>query len=136
MLCDIDHFKLYNDTYGHLAGDEVLKRVAGVISQNLRTGDTAYRYGGEEFLVMLPEQSVGSATVAAERLRRRVEELAIPHEAKAPPGVVTISVGLAAHAPGEGKPLEELLKEADEALYDAKEAGRNRIRSYDEVAGV
>ena len=93
MLCDIDCFKLYNDTYGHLAGDEVLKKVAEVISENLRAGDTAYRYGGEEFLTILPEQTLESAAPAAERLRRSVEDLAITHEARTPPGVVTISVG-------------------------------------------
>ena len=131
MLCDIDFFKPYNDTYGHLAGDEVLKKTAEVIFENLRTGDTAYRYGGEEFLIILPEQSLESATVVAERLRRSVEELAIPHEAKIPAGVVTISVGLAALSPDEKKPAEELLKEADAALYHAKEAGRNAVASYE-----
>jgi two-component system cell cycle response regulator len=129
MLCDVDFFKSYNDTYGHLAGDEVLEKVAGVISENLRPGDMAYRYGGEEFLIVLPAQDLRSATVAAERLRRRVEDLAILHEVRTPPGAVTISVGLAALSPGESKPVEELLKEADDALYGAKEAGRNRAMS-------
>jgi two-component system, cell cycle response regulator len=129
MLCDIDFFKSYNDTYGHLAGDEVLQKVAKVISENLRRGDMAYRYGGEEFLTILPEQTLEFATAVAERLRRRIEGLAIPHEAHRPPGVVTISVGLAALPPGERKPVEKLLKEADDALYGAKEAGRNRVVS-------
>jgi len=129
MLCDIDFFKKYNDTYGHLAGDEVLEKVAGMISENLRRGDMAYRYGGEEFLIILPEQTLEFASSTAERLRHRVEELAIPHEPKRPPGIVTISVGLAALSPGERKPVEELLKEADAALYSAKEAGRNRVVS-------
>jgi two-component system, cell cycle response regulator len=127
MLCDIDHFKLYNDTYGHLAGDEVLERVAEVISGNLRAGDTAYRYGGEEFLTILPEQTLDSATPAAERLRCSVENLAIPHETRTPPGVVTMSVGLVTFSRGEKRSFEELLKEADDALYAAKEAGRNRV---------
>lgn len=131
ILCDIDFFKPYNDTYGHLAGDEVLKKVADVISENLREGDTAYRYGGEEFLIILPEQTLESASVAAERLRRSVEELAIPHDAKTPPGVVTISLGLAILSPGEKKLAEELLKEADTALYRAKEAGRNRVAVHE-----
>jgi two-component system cell cycle response regulator len=129
MLCDIDFFKKYNDTYGHLAGDEVLEKVAGVISGNLRRGDMAYRYGGEEFLILLPEQTLELARAAAERLRHRVEALAIPHEAKTQPGIVTISVGLTALSPGERKPVEELLKEADVALYSAKMAGRNRVMS-------
>jgi PleD family two-component response regulator len=72
MLCDVDSFKAYNDTYGHFAGDEVLERVAKIISENLRAGDTAYRYGGEEFLIILPEQDLKSASVVAERLRRGV----------------------------------------------------------------
>jgi diguanylate cyclase (GGDEF)-like protein len=136
MLCDIDCFKLYNDTYGHLAGDEVLKQVAEVISGNLRAGDTAYRYGGEEFLTILPEQTLESATPAAERLRRSVEGLAITHETRTPPGVVTISVGLATFSRGEKRSFEELLKEADDALYAAKEAGRNRIMAHDTTASA
>jgi two-component system, cell cycle response regulator len=136
MLCDIDCFKLYNDTYGHLAGDEVLKQVAEVISGNLRAGDTAYRYGGEEFLTILPEQTLASATPAAERLRRSVEGLAITHETRTPPGVVTISVGLATFSRGEKRSFEELLKEADDALYAAKEAGRNRIMVHDTTASA
>ena len=127
ILCDIDCFKPYNDTYGHLAGDEVLKQVAEVISGNLRGGDTAYRYGGEEFLTILPEQTLESAAPAAERLRRSVEGLAITHETRTPPGVVTISVGLATISRGEKRSFEELLKEADDALYAAKEAGRNQV---------
>jgi two-component system, cell cycle response regulator len=130
MLCDVDFFKAYNDTYGHLAGDEVLKRVADVISGNLRGGDMAYRYGGEEFLIILPEQSLGSAVSIADRLRRAVEDLGIPHE-KNPPGVVTISLGVATLPAEEPKSTDDLLKEADEALYRAKESGRNRVISYE-----
>jgi len=127
VLCDIDFFKSYNDTYGHLAGDEVLKRVAKVVSENLRRGDAAYRYGGEELLIVLPEQSLQSASIVAERLRHSVEELAILHETKGPPHMVTISLGLAAVSPGEKKSFEDLLREADDALYGAKEAGRNQV---------
>jgi two-component system, cell cycle response regulator len=130
MLCDVDYFKLYNDTYGHFAGDEVLVRVANVIAKNLRVGDTAYRYGGEEFLVILPEQDLESARVVAERLRRSVEDLAIVHKPRTPPGPVTVSVGLAALKPEEKKTVEDLLKEADEALYLAKEGGKNRVSLY------
>jgi two-component system cell cycle response regulator len=130
VLCDIDFFKPYNDTYGHLAGDEVLKKVAKVISENLRRGDQAYRYGGEEFLILLPEQTLESAKLVAERLRRSVEDLMLPHEAKTPPGVLTISLGLAVLSAYEKKRVEELLKEADDALYRAKEAGRNKVVLY------
>ena len=132
ILCDIDFFKAYNDHYGHLAGDAVLEKVAGVISENLRSGDTAYRYGGEEFLVILPGQSLESASVVAERLRRSVEDLAIPHEGKTSPGLLTISVGMASLPPGGSKDAETLLKEADTALYNAKAAGKNRVAFYGE----
>jgi two-component system, cell cycle response regulator len=130
MLCDVDFFKAHNDTYGHLAGDEVLKRVADVISEHLRGGDIAYRYGGEEFLIVLPEQSLESGVSIADRLRRAVEDLGISHE-KNPPGVVTISLGVAALSAGEPKSADDLLKEADEALYRAKESGRNCVVSYE-----
>lgn len=131
MLCDIDFFKPYNDTYGHQAGDEVLKKVARMISENLRAGDAAYRYGGEEFLIILPGQSLQSAGIVGERLRRNIEDLDLTHEAKTPPGVVTISIGLAVLPPGGGKNVETLLKEADTALYEAKRAGRNRLAVYE-----
>ena len=127
VLCDIDHFKAYNDHYGHLAGDDALRRVAEAISSGLRGGDAAYRYGGEEFLMVLPEQDVEAAVAIADRLRRAVEDLGIPHEANAPAGVVTISAGVAVLA-GAGD-ADDLLKEADAALYEAKEAGRNTVRT-------
>ncbi len=128
MLCDIDFFKAYNDSYGHIAGDEVLKKTAGAIAGNLRKGDSAYRYGGEEFLVILPEQSVRSAAAAAERLRRNVEGMRMPHASRERPEIITISIGLAELRPGDEKSAEDLLKEADEALYEAKEDGRNRVK--------
>ncbi|HET7480960.1 MAG TPA: diguanylate cyclase [Rubrobacteraceae bacterium] len=134
VLCDVDHFKLYNDTYGHLAGDEVLKAVAGVMEKTVRKGDTVYRYGGEEFLAILPEQPLESAAQAAERLRREVEDLKLPHEARDAPNVVTISLGLAILEPGEKKSAEKLLKQADDALYQAKKTGRNRMAVYEETA--
>jgi two-component system cell cycle response regulator len=129
VLCDVDYFKLYNDRYGHLAGDEVLQKVASTVIKELRSGDTAYRYGGEEVLIILPEQSLESAAAIADRLRRAVENLRIPHEAKNPPGVVTISAGVAALPAGGAKSADDLLKEADEALYRAKQSGRNRVAS-------
>jgi two-component system, cell cycle response regulator len=130
VMCDIDYFKLYNDHYGHLKGDEVLRSVAGTISRSSRTGDLAYRYGGEEFLVILPEQTLDNAGLVADRIRSEVEKLAIPHTAKDPPGIVTISAGVASLAAGERKDVEVLLQEADSALYRAKEAGRNRVETY------
>jgi two-component system cell cycle response regulator len=131
VLCDVDYFKLYNDRYGHLAGDEVLQKVANTIIDQCRRGDTAYRYGGEEFLIVLPEQSLESATAIADRLRLAVEDLRIPHEAKDPPGIVTISAGVATLSAGANKSADDLLGEADTALYRAKQSGRNRVASYD-----
>jgi two-component system, cell cycle response regulator len=130
VLCDVDFFKSYNDHYGHLAGDVVLQKVAQTIADYGRSGDTVYRYGGEEFLVILPEQDLEVATSIANRLRRAVEDLRIPHEAKGPPGVVTISAGVATLSAKDPKSADDLLKEADAALYAAKEAGRNRVEAY------
>lgn len=130
VLCDVDSFKKYNDHYGHLKGDEVLQKVADVVLENSRTGDTAYRYGGEEFLVMLPEQTLETARIAAERLRRSVEALELPNEAVGPDAVVTVSCGLAGLAPGGAKTVERLLKEADDALYEAKRRGKNNVAVY------
>ena len=124
-LCDVDFFKAYNDRYGHLAGDDVLRRVAAALSSGLRTGDTAYRFGGEEFLLVLPEQDAEAATAITERLRQAVEGLGIPHADGLHLGVVTISAGVAVSA--EAGDADGLLKAADRALYAAKEAGRNRV---------
>lgn len=136
VICDVDSFKAYNDAHGHQAGDKVLERVANVISERLRAGDTVYRYGGEEFLVILPEQDEESGRMVAERLRHSVEELAIAHESRTPPGaVVSVSVGLAALTPGEKRTFEDLLKEADEALYRAKEGGKNRVETGGSLRG-
>jgi two-component system cell cycle response regulator len=130
LLCDVDFFKPYNDHYGHPAGDEVIRKVADTIAGHRRSGDTAYRYGGEEFLIILPEQSLESADSTADRLRQAVEDLRIVHE-KSPSGVVTISVGVAALSAGESKSADDLLKEADAELYRAKESGRNRVASHE-----
>jgi two-component system, cell cycle response regulator len=124
-LCDVDFFKAYNDRYGHLAGDDVLRQVAAAISSGLRGGDAAYRYGGEEFLIVLPEQGAEDAAATTDRLRRAVEDLGIPHADGTPRGVVTISAGVAMSA--EAEDADALLKAADTALYAAKEAGRNRV---------
>lgn len=131
VLCDVDCFKLYNDTQGHLAGDEVLKRIAEVLSKTVRMGDTVYRYGGEEFLALLPEQPVEASSQVAERLRYGVERLGIPHEARSHPGIITISAGVSSTLSGiesrDSKTSDDLLKAADEELYKAKDAGRNRV---------
>jgi two-component system cell cycle response regulator len=125
VLCDVDFFKAYNDRYGHLAGDDVLRQVAATISSGLRTGDTAYRYGGEEFLVVLPEQDAEAAVAITDRLRQAVEDLGLPHADGGPGGVLTISAGVA--VPTGAGDTDGLLKAADEALYAAKSGGRNRV---------
>ena len=125
-LLDIDGFKGLNDQAGHLAGDDVLRSVARALQQQIRTGDALYRYGGEEFLVLLPEQPAGSAALAAERLRAAVEALALPHPAG---GVVTVSAGVATLTEPGCRP-DQLFELADQALYRAKEAGRNRVEVH------
>jgi two-component system cell cycle response regulator len=126
-LCDVDRFKLYNDRYGHVAGDEVLQAISRAVAETIRSGDMAYRYGGEEILVIMPEQSAETSIIAMERVREAVARLAIPHVANRPYGVVTISVGLVAIGQGEQFPWEVVLNRADAALYRAKADGRNRL---------
>ena len=128
VLFDVDRFKAYNDTAGHQAGDEVLRTVAGALAQQCRTGDTIYRYGGEELLAVLPGQDVKGATIAAERMRQAVESLAVEHPGLGPTsGVVTISGGVASYSKEDAGDVDSLLKRADEVLYKAKDGGRNRI---------
>jgi two-component system cell cycle response regulator len=127
LLCDVDRFKSYNDRYGHQAGDEVLRRVGEAIGASCRKGDAAYRYGGEEFLVILPEQSSDGGVIFAERIRRKIAELDLDHELNRPEGRVSVSVGVAAAPAGSAASLDDLLGRADAALYDAKAAGRDRV---------
>jgi two-component system, cell cycle response regulator len=126
-LCDVDRFKLYNDRYGHVAGDDVLQAISQSVAATVRSGDMTYRYGGEELLIIMPEQSADTSVIAMERVREAVELLAIPHAANRPYGVVTISVGLVAIGNGEQFPWEVVLNQADTALYRAKADGRNRV---------
>lgn len=128
VMFDIDHFKTYNDRYGHLAGDTVLRRVAHRLVCEARAGEQLYRFGGEEFLLLLDEPTIEGATVAAERLRLAVVDLAVPHDSTdAPLPVVTLSGGVAWWDPASTKSSTDVLQLADEALYEAKSAGRNRI---------
>jgi len=125
-LLDVDHFKSYNDTYGHQAGDQILQTVAAQLEAQARGGDALYRYGGEEFLCIFPEQSLSNGFMAVERMRIGLQRLAIPHTDN-PLGVLTISAGLAMLDPGHARAASEVLKEADEVLYRAKQLGRNRV---------
>ena len=125
-LLDVDHFKSYNDTYGHQAGDEILQTVAAQLQAQARGGDALYRYGGEEFLCIFPEQSLATGTIAVERMRSASSSWPCPHSDN-PLGVLTISAGLATLDPDQHPQRDEVLKEADEALYRAKQLGRNRV---------
>jgi diguanylate cyclase (GGDEF)-like protein len=129
-LFDIDHFKAYNDTFGHPAGDEALRRVAQILGGSVRTGDMAYRYGGEEFLVLLPEQDLASAARAVERTRLAVAAMALPNPGNEPIGTVTVSAGIADSSATGPLGVEEWLRRADTALYRAKAAGRNRVITF------
>lgn len=127
VMCDVDFFKAYNDSKGHLAGDDVLRAVALTLLKTCRSDDQLYRFGGEEFLVLLPGQSLESGVLAAERCRRAIEEMALPHGANPNSGVVTISAGVASLTKAETKSMQTWLNEADAALYRAKHSGRNRV---------
>lgn len=128
LIADVDYFKLYNDTYGHLQGDACLRAVAStLVAGSHRTGDLVARYGGEEFVVVLPATTAEGATVVAERVRAGVEALAIPHERCECGPKVTVSVGAATTIPEPDSSPECLLECADQALYRAKLQGRNRV---------
>jgi two-component system chemotaxis response regulator CheY len=126
-LCDLDHFKIYNDTYGHPQGDVALQQVAAILAADLRAGDAAYRYGGEEFVVLFDGDDLPSAVETTERLRAAVEALAIAHRGNNPPGVLTISAGVAGYTPQSSDDSNGIIERADRALYTAKQHGRNRI---------
>lgn len=127
IMVDIDHFKAFNDCYGHPAGDTCLKRIAGVISAELRDeDDIAARFGGEEFLVVLPRTGEELAVRIAERIRRSIEGLAIPHRDGGPSRIVTASFGVVVGNVSD-RDVPTLIGEADEALYQAKGRGRNRV---------
>lgn len=124
LMIDVDRFKSYNDAYGHLAGDEALRIVAGILKENLRGADVAARFGGDEFAVLLPQTSLEEAIQIAERIRRQIERSAFPHRS------VTASIGIAASGPEINTP-DDLIWAADRALYRAKELGRNMIRVFE-----
>lgn len=127
LMIDIDHFKLYNDSEGHLRGDDCLRRIAVVLqTEMLRGGDIVARYGGEEFTAILPQTDAAGGAAVAMRLIEAVRAEAIPHGAMGPAGIVTVSIGVTA-TPGTTGPVDRLVAEADAALYAAKRAGRDRL---------
>jgi len=130
LMIDIDFFKKYNDCYGHLAGDDCLRKVAKHLSQViLRPGDIAARYGGEEFALILPNTDLNGARIVAERLLNDVAAADIAH-AQVPSGKLTLSIGVASITPGLASKAASLIQAADQALYTAKESGRNRVCCY------
>ncbi len=134
LMVDIDNFKRFNDRFGHLAGDDCLRSVAAAMRASLREGDFIARIGGEEFLVLIDAASIASAQAAAERLRRGVEQMAIPHDGVAGQAVVTVSVGIALTCPGpDTEDPASLIEAADAAMYEAKRNGRNRWAMAAEV---
>ena len=122
LIADLDHFKKVNDTYGHLAGDETLRRVASLITETVRDIDIACRYGGEELAVLLPMTDLKGALNVAERIRQKVENLTIKFEKQRIQ--ITISIGVATY---QGESAEEFFERADKAAYCSKTRGRNRV---------
>lgn len=134
IMVDIDHFKQYNDEYGHQSGDEALRMVARTLKEGMsRASDFVARYGGEEFVIILPNTMAREAHLVADILRTGVEALNIPHELSETAPHITISLGVSSQIPSHAYIVDDLLKEADKAMYEAKKQGRNRvISSYTE----
>ena len=126
---DVDGFKRYNDSLGHVAGDAALRDVAAALVGSARASDTVCRVGGEEFVVVMPEQAFEGAARAAERMRRAVEDLQLRYPTPSGPYVLTMSAGIALLGRGAAQDEDEVLLQADAELYRAKEAGRNQVAS-------
>jgi diguanylate cyclase (GGDEF)-like protein/PAS domain S-box-containing protein len=131
IMCDVDFFKLFNDTYGHQGGDDCLKTVAKALETVCRRGgDFVARYGGEEFVIILPATFEKGALRVAEKIRRHLEKLAISHPRSQVASHVTLSMGVATLVPSERVSPQQLVKWADQALYRAKASGRNRVATW------
>ncbi|EME71191.1 response regulator [Paramagnetospirillum caucaseum] len=134
LLVDVDHFKLYNDTYGHQKGDTCLKAVAAALDQQVfRPADLAARYGGEEFAVIMPNTDLDGALHVADRIQEAVQAMNLPHGASLTAECVTLSIGAAALLPSDDHAAADLVAAADAALYRAKRQGRNRVVCTDRV---
>jgi diguanylate cyclase (GGDEF)-like protein len=133
LICDVDHFKRYNDHYGHQAGDECLKIIAGHIDRCRRTGDLVARYGGEEFAMVMPHTPLEGALKVGERVRAAIATAGIPHAASSVCDRVTVSVGVACRTPRitDTRDAYALIEEADGNLYLAKRQGRNRVNEQE-----
>ncbi len=129
-MIDVDYFKLFNDSYGHQAGDRCLQMVAKLLDSSVsRPGDMSARYGGEEFVIIMPSTSLEEAKTILGKVRAGIENKSVPHKASSVTGVVTISIGVASVFPSDGIDPAGIIKLADEALYKAKENGRNRVET-------
>ena len=135
VMCDIDHFKAFNDTWGHQTGDQVLRLVANCLSENVKGRDTAARYGGEEFVVILPQTELAGAVHLANQIRAKVESKTLVKKSTGDIlGIITISCGVTQYDPKES--IEEFVRRTDECLYAAKRAGRNRVVSGAQLATI
>jgi diguanylate cyclase len=129
LMIDIDHFKQFNDNFGHLVGDEVVKIVARTLKETVKGKDIVARYGGEEFCVLLPDTPLGGGMVVAENIRKNIAAKELKRkDTGANYGQISVSIGVALHRATDTIPT--FLKRADTALYDAKKAGRNCVKSY------
>ncbi|WP_223594163.1 diguanylate cyclase domain-containing protein [Neobacillus bataviensis] len=134
LFFDIDYFKPYNDTYGHPAGDRCLQKIGILVQELLVPPQVSARYGGEEFAIILPETDSAGAVIIAEKVREAIETLNIPHQASQEYGVITVSIGIATYRDGSVGSTSELMEQADKALYQTKNAGRNRVSSWGALA--
>jgi diguanylate cyclase len=132
VMCDIDHFKAFNDTWGHQTGDQVLRLVANCLSENVKGRDTAARYGGEEFAVILPQTQLAGAVNLANQIRAKVESKKLVKKSTGDIlGIITISCGVTQFDPNET--TEDFVRRADQCLYAAKRTGRNRVVSETQI---
>jgi diguanylate cyclase (GGDEF)-like protein len=126
VMLDLDHFKSFNDVYGHEVGDRILRQFAKTVTSAMRETNLAARYGGEEFVVILSDTSVKSCMLVAERIRKAVISMVVPSNTEKPLPQLTVSIGVAAF-PTHGQTLEEVIQASDKALYESKRGGRNRV---------
>ena len=132
LMIDVDYFKSFNDSFGHVAGDDALRQVAEMLRNSCtRSSDMAARYGGEEFAIILPGTSSGGARLLAEKVRRAIEGLRIPHDQPKPGSSLSASIGVATLIPRQGQDVLTLVELADQALYQAKHSGRNQVAMLD-----
>jgi len=133
LMVDVDYFKKYNDTFGHLQGDRVLKEMAQLLKKSIREIDTVARFGGEEFIVLLPDTDKKGALAVGEKLRKIVETYRFIETGTSDISPLTISVGVSSY-PDDVRDLDDLIDHADIALYDAKDAGRNKVICYPQLS--